>query len=80
MHSTLTPAELLNDIGGPQTTQVSATEATKQTDTRSKTFGSWRDKSGKFWALAIQNDGDQSTSCLSQLMDDVDSVYETGVT
>ena len=67
----LTSAEFLNDIRRTQATKVSATEASKQANARSESFGSWCNEMRKFWRFAIQDNSYKRSSCLSELMDNV---------
>lgn len=69
--SRLTSAKLFDDIGRPESTQVSAAESSQQTDTRAKAFRSWCYQTREFRSFTVQDDCNQRSSSLSQLVDDM---------
>jgi hypothetical protein len=72
-----TPAEFLDDIRGTQTAKVPAAESPEQPNTGSQALSGWRYEVSEFRRFAVQDNSDQGSAGLSQLVDDVNSVCLT---
>lgn len=70
----LTSTELLEDVGRPQSAEVPSRKPPQQSHARSKAFDARGGQWSRFGALAIEDDGEERSTGLGELMNDVDSV------